>query len=140
MPLTHSYVSISEQMKNVRFLLSVSEQPLVATTIDQLAEERRRGLSAGSAFNQIHGEMQGAVARTGLKKAAERVLPSLSADFTIADLSSRMAETGYKFRAKNIRDALGHLVKRLSKEGRIKLVKRGAGVNPSIYRVLLAAK
>jgi hypothetical protein len=130
MPATHSCVSVSEQLKNVRFILSVADQPLVATTIDQLADERRR--KPGASFAS-------AVQSSGLspiRTTAERVLPSFNADFTIADLSSRMIEAGYQFRTKNVRDALGHLLKRLGRYGKVKLIKRGLAGKPSLYRVI----
>jgi hypothetical protein len=130
MPASHSYVSISEQLKNVRFVLSVADQPLVSTTIDQLAEERRR--KPGASFTSTDQSS----GLSPIRATAERVLPSFKADFTIADLSSRMIEAGYQFRTKNVRDALGHLLKRLGRHGKVKLVKRGAAGKPSTYRLI----
>lgn len=134
MAVAHSYVSVSEQLKNARFVLSVAEQPLVATAIEQWLEEHRRKPTASGTDGSEKRPV--GVANGGLLQAAQRVLPSLVSDFTIPDLHSRILETGYRFRSKNSRDTLGHLLRRLIRQGRVKLVKKGSGLNPNLYRVV----
>jgi hypothetical protein len=130
MPVAYSHVSVSEQLKSVRLVLSLIDQPLVTTAVEQWVEQRHRKPNGGPpAVNPAPVE-------TSLARAADAALSSLTSDFTNSDLQSRIEQSGYRFRTKNPRDTLGHLLKRLVKRGRVKLVRKGSGFNPNVFRVI----
>lgn len=79
---------------------------------------------------------RGAIVPTGITDAVTKALPSLSGDFTHADVIQKLTRGGFKFAVKNKRHSVGRILRKFALQGKLMEVKKGVAGEFSVYRLV----
>jgi DNA-binding transcriptional ArsR family regulator len=135
MSAINSPVSIQEQLKNSKFIVSVANQPIVFTTMEQIVDSRRSKPGSVPITIAFADEVESQVG-SNLRHAGLRALPPKGSSFTASDLVSRMKADGFRFNSKNPRDTVGQLIRRMIRDGLVELERKGTGGEQNLYKRL----
>lgn len=93
----------------------------------------------GNGHNGTKPEIQkrGAVTSTGITVATENAVEDLHEDFTFREVQAALSRQGYEVQAKNARNAISSVLRRLVTRGKLREVRKGTGGEATIYHSVI---
>jgi hypothetical protein len=80
-----------------------------------------------------HPQKRGAVTETGITKAIEAVVTTMTGEVDWRDVNAKLAQTGYEVRATNVRNAVNRVLRKLVDRGLATEGEKGKGDRPSRF-------